>query len=358
MEGTHMNRKALWNAKGGETVQESKPTGCGQMARQALVIAGSIMGVVILIGAMVMPLCAQTYPNKAIRFILPMAPGGGADLVGRMIGPKLAERFGQPLVIENHAGAGGNVGYELVAKSRPDGYTMILATAGFTTTPSLYKKLNFDPIRDFVPITPVAQIPQVVFVRSDSPFKNLKELVEYAKANPGKLNNSTSGVGSTTHLAGELLNSLAKIKIVHVAYKGGGPALIALMGGEVDMMVIAAPGLKQQIEAGKVRALAVLSNKRLPYLPNVPTAKEAGIDNYEVTTWYGMLAPAATPRDIVNRWNEEWIKIAAMPDTMEKLQNAGYEVVSRTPEQFGEFIKAEIERWTKIVKEASIPTVD
>ena len=358
MEENVMNGRALWNANGGKTVPKRKPAGHGQAVRRTLMTAGATVVVAFLIGAMVVPLCAQTYPNKAIRFILPMAPGGGADLVGRMIGPKLAEQFGQSLVIENHAGAGGNVGYELVAKARSDGYTMVLATAGFTTTPSLYKKLNFDPIKDFAPITPVAQIPQVVFVRGDSPFKNLKELVEYAKANPGKLNHGTSGTGGINHLAGELLNSLAKIKIVHVAYKGGGPALIALMGGEVDMMVIAAPGLKQQIEAGKVRALAVLGNKRLPYLPNVPTAKEAGIDNYEVTTWYGMLAPAATPRDIVNRWNAEWIKIGAMPDTKEKLQNAGYEVVSRTPDQFTEFIKAEIERWTRIVKEANIPTVD
>ena len=198
----------------------------------------------------------------------------------------------------------------------------------------------------------------MLFVRPSLPVKNLKEFVEYAKANPGKLNYGSSGIGATTHLAAELLKSLAKINIVHVPYKGGGPALIGLMGGEIDMVVSATSAALPQIQAGKVRALAVLSNERLPSLPNVPTAKEAGIDNCEVTSWYGILAPAGTPRDIVNRLNAEWIKIAAMPDTKEKMQNAGFEPLSSTPEQFSEFLKTEIVRWAKVIKEANIPKID
>ena len=359
MEENVMNGKALWNAKGGKTVQERKPAGRSQVAQRALMTAGAIVGVGLLIGAMVVPLCAQTYPNKLIRFILPFATGGGADLVGRIIGQKLAERLGQPVVLENRAGAAGNLGYEFTAKAQPDGYTIVLVTAGFTTSPALYKKLNYDPIKDFAPIALVGETPTVVIVNPSLPVKNLKELVEYARANPGKLNHGSSGVGSSTHFAGELLNSLTKIKIVHVPYKGGGASLIGLMSGEVEVLVSPTSSSLSQIQAGKVRALAVLSNKRLPYLPNVPTAKEAGIDNYEVSTWYGMLAPVGTPRDIVNRLNAEVIRIAAMPDTIEKLQKAGVEPVSSiTPEQFSEFIKTEIERWGKVAKEANIPRID
>jgi tripartite-type tricarboxylate transporter receptor subunit TctC len=189
-------------------------------------------------------------------------------------------------------------------------------------------------------------------------FKGLKELVEYAKANPGKLNYGSAGIGSAGHLAGELFKSLAKINIVHVPYKGGGPALIGLMGGEIDMLLIVIPNAVPQIQAGKVRALAVLSPERVPSLPNVPTAKEGGMDNFETTTWYGILAPGGTPPDIVNRLNEEWIKIVAMPDTLEMMQKAGLEPLSSTPEQFAEFLKAEIVRWAKIIKEANITRLD
>ncbi len=354
MEENVMNGKALWNAKGGKTVQEHKPAGRGQVAQRALMTAGAIVGVVFLIGAMVVPLCAQTYPNKPRRFIVPYAAGGGADLVGRIIGQKLTERLGQPVLVENHGGAGGNLGIEIAAKARPDGYTIVLNSAALTTSPSLYKKVHYDPIKDFAPISPAAESPQVVLVRLSSPVKNLKEFVEYARANPGKLNYGSAGVGSTTHLAGELLNILAKMKIVHVPYKGTSQAMVGLISGEVDMVVIGPPAALPQIKAGKLRALAVLSKERLPSLPDVPTSKEAGIDNYEVTTWYGILAPAGTPRDIVNRLNAELIKIMAMPDTREKMQKAEFEPMSGTPEQFSEFLKAEIVRWARVIKEANL----
>ena len=301
---------------------------------------------------------ASDYPNKPIRFVVPFPPGSTLDTVGRIMGQKLAERLGQPVVIDNRPGAGGNVGYEFVAKAKPDGYTIVINSAGLAISPSLYKKLNFDPIKDLAPISLVAQIPIMVLVRPSLPVKSLKELVDYAKTNPGKLSFGTGGVGTGPHLAGELFKTLAKIDIVHVPYKGAGPAMMSMIGGEIDMMLIVVPTALPQIQAGKVRALAVLSNERFPSLPNVPTAKEAGIDNWEVAVWYGVLAPAGTPRDIVDRLSAEWTKIAAMPDTMEKMQSAEVEPISGTPEQFSAFLKAETVRWAKVIKEANILSID
>jgi tripartite-type tricarboxylate transporter receptor subunit TctC len=213
---------------------------------------------------------------------------------------------------------------------------------------------NNDPIKDFAPIFLAAQTPIVVLVRPSLPIKSLKELVEYAKANPGKLNFGTGGVGTATHLATELLKSVAKINIVHVPYKGTNQAMMGLIGGEVDMVLIVVPNAVPQIEAGKVRPLAVLSNERLTSLPNVPTIKEAGLENSEVIAWYGVVAPAGTPSDIINRLNGEWVKIAVMPDTKEKMRNVGVDPMSSTPEQFAEFLKAEIMRWAKVIKEANV----
>jgi tripartite-type tricarboxylate transporter receptor subunit TctC len=358
MEDNVMTEKALWNAKGGTTVQERKPAGRGQAMQRALMTAGAIVVAVLLIVAKVAPLCAQSYPNKPIRFILPMATGGTQDILGRIIGQKLAERLGQPVLPENRGGSGGNIGYEFAAKARPDGYTIVLGGTSLSISPSLYKKLNYDPIKDFAPISRVSQMPYLLIVRPSLPVKNLKELVAYAKANPGKLNYGSSGLGASAQLASELFTTLATINVMHVPYKGAAQMLIGLMGGEVDMLVIGPPAALSQIQAGKVRALAVMSEQRVPLLPNVPTIKEAGIDNCEVTAWYGILAPAGTPRDIVNRLNAEWIKIAAMPDTKELMQNAGFEPLSGTPEQFADFIKIETVRWAKVIKDANIMSIE
>jgi tripartite-type tricarboxylate transporter receptor subunit TctC len=310
--------------------------------------------VFLLVGAMVTPLYAQTYPNKPIRLILPFQPGGTTDIIGRIIGQKFAERLGQPVVPENRPGAGSNLGIELAAKARPDGYTIVLTSPALTVSPGLYKKLNYDPVKDLAPISMVVEGHYVLVIRPALPIKNLKELVEYAKANPGKLNYGSGGIGTAPHLAGEMLKSLAKIDIVHVPYKGANLAMIGMMGGEVDMVVIGITNAVPQIQAGKVKGLAVLSSARVPSLPDVPTAKEAGIDNFEVTSWYGLLAPAGTPRDIVNRLNAEWVRIAAEVDTKEKMQNAGFETISVTPEQFSEFIRKDIVRWGKVIKDANL----
>ena len=308
----------------------------------------------LLATAAASPANAQTYPNKPIRIILPMNPGGVTDILGRMMSQKLGERLGQPFVCENRPGAGGNIGLEMAARARADGYTIVLSPPAIVVSPSLYKKLNYDPIKDLAPISLVAEIPNVIVVRSSLPVNSLKEFVALAKANPGKINFGSGGLGTTNHLVGEILNNLAAIKIVHVPYKGVNQAMIAMMGGEVDMVAIGAPSSLPHIQAGKVKALAVLSDERLPSLPNVPTAKEAGIDNFEVSAWYGLLAPAGTPREIITRLNAEWVKIAAETDARETIKKIGFEPLSSTPEKFAEFIRTETVRWRKVIKEANL----
>ena len=320
-------------------------------------IVRAILIAFFLAGAMAAPLGAQTYPNKPVRLVLPFPPGGATDILGRIVGQALAERLGQPVVPENRPGSGSNIGIEIVAKAKPDGYTLLLAATPLAISPSLYKKLNFDTIKDLAPISLVGQIPNILVVRPALPVKTLKEFVAYAKAHPGKANYGSSGIGAPPHLAGELLRSLAKIDIVHVPYKGANQAMIGLMSGEVDMVVIGTPAALPQIQADKVRALAVLHDERLPSLPGVPTAKEAGIDHFVVTSWYGILAPSGTPRDIVNRLNAEWLKIAALPDTKEKMEKAGVDPLSSTPEKFAEFVKAETARWGKVIRESNV-TID
>jgi tripartite-type tricarboxylate transporter receptor subunit TctC len=322
----------------------------------------AIVGAFFLAGAMVAPLCAQTtstssgpaYPAKPVRLILPFPPGGPTDLLGRVIAQKLSDQLGQPVVVDNRGGAGGNLGVELAAKSPPDGYTLVLSSPLIAISPSLYVKLNYDPIKDLAPISLVAYIQNVMLVHPSVPAKTLKEFIQLARANPGKLNFGTGGTGTTTHLAAELLKVIAKIDMVHVPYKGTGLALIGLVGGQVDMLIMAAPAANSQIQAGKARALAVLSAKRVSELPNVPTAKEAGVDNFEVPIWYGILAPAATPRDIINRLNLELNKALAAPDVRERLKKVDVEPVTNTPQQFAEFIKAETVRYAKVIKAAGI----
>ena len=322
----------------------------------------AIVGAFFLAGAMVAPLCAQTtstssgqaYPAKPVRLILPFPPGGPTDLLGRVIAQKLSDQLGQPVVVDNRGGAGGNLGVELAAKSPPDGYTLVLSSPLIAISPSLYVKLNYDPIKELAPISLVAYIQNVMLVHPSVPAKTLKEFIQLARANPGKLNFGTGGTGTTTHLAAELLKVIAKIDMVHVPYKGTGLALIGLVGGQVDMLIMAAPAANSQIQAGKARALAVLSAKRVSELPNVPTTKEAGVDNFEVPIWYGILAPAATPRDIINRLNLELNKALAAPDVRERLKKVDVEPVTNTPQQFAEFIKAETVRYAKVIKAAGI----
>jgi tripartite-type tricarboxylate transporter receptor subunit TctC len=294
------------------------------------------------------------YPSKPIRFVLPFPAGGPTDILGRQIGQKLAEQMGQPIVPENRPGAGGNVGAEVAAKAAADGYTIVLCAPSIAISPSLYSKLNYDSIRDFAPISLVAQIPNVLLVHPSVPAKSLKELIQLARSHPGKLNFGSGGLGTSNHLGSEMLKSLARISMVHVPYKGSNQAMVAMIGGEVDMVVIGLPPTLPHIQSGRVRPLALLSAQRAPALPGVPTSREAGIANYEVTTWYGVLAPAGTPREIVRRLNTEWARAEAAADTRERMQGAGFEPMASSPEQFAEFIKTEMVRWAKVIKEANI----
>ena len=308
----------------------------------------------VLAAAAALPLHAQTYPSKPVRFILPFPPGGPTDILGRIIGQKLAPQLGQPVVAENRPGAGGNVGTEYAAKQPADGYAMVLASPSLSISPGLYSKLGYDPVRDFAPISLVAQTPNILLVHPSVPARTLKELVQLAKAHPGKLNFGSGGLGTSNHLGSEMLKGLTGIDMVHVPYKGSNEAMIGMIGGHVDMVVIGVPPTIPHIKAGRVRPLAVLAAQRLPYLPEVPTSKEAGVPNYEVITSYGILAPAGTPREVINRLNAEWIKIAALADTKERMGAAGFEPMTSTPEQYGEFIKTEMVRWAKVIKDANV----
>ena len=297
---------------------------------------------------------AQSFPAKTIRMILPFPPGGPTDLLGRAIAQKLSDQIGHPVIADNRPGAGGNLGLELAAKSPPDGYTIVLSSPLIALGPLLYSKLNYDPFKDLAPISQVAVIQNVLLVHPSVPAKTLKELVQLARRSPGKLNYGSGGVGTTTHLAPELLKSLEKINLVHVPYKGSGLALIGLIGGQVDLLIMAVPAASGQIQAGKVRALAVLAAQRSPVIPDVPTTKEAGVDNLEVPIWYGILAAAATPRDIIARLNSELTRALTSADLKERLAGAGIEPKTDTPEQFGNFIRSENARFAKVIKDAGI----
>jgi tripartite-type tricarboxylate transporter receptor subunit TctC len=297
---------------------------------------------------------AQSYPTKPIRLILPFPPGGPTDIAGRVIGQTLGEQLGQTVVPDNRAGATSNIGMELAARAAPDGYTLIFAGPPLAISPSLFAKLNYDAQKDFAPITLVAAMQNVMAAHNSVPAKTLKEFIQLARRNPGKLNFSSSGAGATNHLASELFRSMFGLKMVHVPYKGNAGALLALTSGEVDFGTYAVPPAIPPIKANKVRALAVLSDKRVAAIPEVPTAQEAGVDNFVMPLWYGILAPSATPRTIIDRLNSELHKALASPDLKERLANAGVEPLTNTPEQFAEFIKAETVRTAKIVKDAGI----
>jgi tripartite-type tricarboxylate transporter receptor subunit TctC len=298
--------------------------------------------------------CAQNYPAKPVRVIFPFPPGGPTDLLGRAVAQKLSDQTGQQFVADTRPGAGGNLGLELAAKSPPDGYTIVLSSPLVAISPSLYAKLNYDPAKDLAPISQIAVIQNVLLVHPSVPAKTLKELISLARRNPGKFTFGSGGIGTTTHLAPELLQSLAGIKMVHVPYKGSGQALVGMIAGEVDMLVMAVPAAAGQIHAGRARAIAVLSEQRSVVLPDTPTAAEAGLEHFEVPIWYGMLAPAATPHEIISRLNGELTKALSAPDLKERLAAAGIEPVTGTPEQFAAFIKSETARFAKVIKEAGI----
>jgi tripartite-type tricarboxylate transporter receptor subunit TctC len=315
---------------------------------------GRCVGILFVLCLAAVPAAqAQTYPTKPVRLILPFPPGGPSDILGRALSQKLSEQLGQQVIADNRPGAGGNLGLELAAKAPPDGYAIVLSSPLVALSPSLYSKLNYRQ-EDLTPISLVAIIQNVFLVHPSVPAKTLKELVQVARASPGKLNYGSGGVGTTTHLAPELFMSMSKTRMVHVPFKGSGLALLGLIAGQVDVLVMAVPAAEQQVKAGKARALAIVSEKRATPLPNVPTAKEAGFDNFVVDIWYGILGPAGLPPALVTRLNTEINKALAAPEMQEKLLAAGIQPVGNTPAQFAQFIKDETVRFEKVIREAGI----
>lgn len=293
---------------------------------------------------------AQGYPNQPIRFIVPYAAGGGVDMVARAIAPKLSERLGQSVVVDNRGGAGGNIGTELAAKTDPNGYTLVMGAAAFAINVSLYRKLPFDPVKDFVPVSLVAATPNILAVHPAVPAKSVRELIRLAKAKPESLNYASAGNGTTSHLAAELFKTMAGVNIVHIPYKGTSPAVVALLSGEVAIMLAPALTLLTHIKANKVRGLAVTGAKRSPAIPELPTVAESGLPGFEARQWYGVLAPAGTPKAIVTRLNSEIVGIVRSPEVTKRFLSEGSEPIGSTPEEFARYIKAEIAKWAKVVQ--------
>jgi tripartite-type tricarboxylate transporter receptor subunit TctC len=301
---------------------------------------------------------AQTYPDKPIRLVVPFSAGGTTDILARAVGQKLGEHLGQQVVVDNKPGAGGNIGSDIVAKSAPDGYTLVMGTVGtHAINASLYKKMPYDHIKDFVPVSLVALVPNILVVHPSVPANSVKELIAYAKANPGKLNFASSGNGTSIHLSGELFKTTAGVEMTHVPYKGSAPAVTDLLGGQVQLMFDNMPSALPHVKAGKLKALGVTTAKRFPAAPDIPTIAEAGVPGYEASSWFGVLAPAGTPKEIVNKLSSEIAKILQTPEIKERLLSQGAEPVGNTPDQFTAFIKAETAKWAKVVKESGA-TVD
>ena len=295
----------------------------------------------------------DNWPSKPIRMILPFPPGGGTDILGRLIADRLAANLGQPVVTENRGGAGGNVGAEAAARSAPDGYTIVLVAPSLAISPTLYSKLNYDPVKDLAPISLVATVPNVMITQPSLPG-DLKEFIALAKAKPGALNFGSGGAGTSNHLAGELFNLVAGTKLVHIPYKGVNLAMQDVLSGNVHLVFIGIPAAAPHIKAGRLRALAVVAPHRSPALPEVPTAAEAGLPDFEVTTWYGILAPAGTPRNVITRVNGELVKIMHAPELKEKLAATGTDPLTSTPEEFAAYIKREITKWGEVIRKAGV----
>ena len=307
-----------------------------------LILAGIAHGVI-----------AQSYPTKPVRFIVGFPPGGTNDIVARIIAPKMAEILGQQVVVDNRGGANTAIASELMVRAPADGYTILMNAPGHATNPSLIK-LKFDPIRDFAFITLIAESQNLLAVHPSFPPRTVKELIAFSKKHRGEINYGSSGIGTTVHLSAELFQHMTGIQWVHVAYKGGGPGLVALMSGEVSLYFGNVPTLIRQVRAGKLRGIAVTGPARSPAAPEFPTVQESGVPGYVVTTWYGLSAPARTPRPVIDRLNSAVVKAVNAPEVRERLTGLGASGVGNTPEQYAAFIHAEIDKWEKVIKAAGI----
>ena len=298
---------------------------------------------------------AQNYPAKSVRMVVPFAAGAGSnDIMARLVAQKLTDALGQQFVVDNRPGASGIIGTEIVAKAQPDGYTVLMMSLTFSVNPSLFSKLPYDTVRDFVPVTMVASAPLMLVVHPSIPVKSVQEFIAYAKANPGKLNFGSGGPGTTPHLAGEMIKTMAGVQMTHIPYKGGAPALTDLVGGQIQFMLENIPGTLPFAKAGKLRALAVTDLKRSPLLPELPTLDESGLKGYQIVGWNGLFVPAGTPQAVVNKLQSEVAKALTLADVKERLSVMGADGVGDTPQHFAAFIKAEIPKWAKVVKDAGL----
>jgi tripartite-type tricarboxylate transporter receptor subunit TctC len=297
---------------------------------------------------------AQSYPTKPIRMIVPFVPGGNTDIIARVYAPKMAEFLGQQIVIENRGGAGGVIGTEVVARAAPDGYMLVMVSAGHTINPAMIKKLPYDSVKDFAPISMIADVPTAFVVHPSLPAKNVREFIAIARSRPGEINYSTAGRGTVGHLAAELLSSMAKIKLVHVPYKGTGQAMVDLVAGHVQMQFASMPAAIQQVRTGRLRMIGQTGKERSAAAPGIPTLQESGLPGFVVSSGFGLFAPAGTPRTIIDRIHSALVKALNNPAVKESLAKQGAEVVASTPEEYDQFNRAEIAKWIKVVAEAGI----
>jgi tripartite-type tricarboxylate transporter receptor subunit TctC len=296
----------------------------------------------------------DAYPNKPVRMVLPFPPGGVTDLLARAVAEKLAPRLGQPVIVDNKPGAGTVLASDLVARAPADGYTLLMAASSLGTAPLIYEKVGYDAIKSFTPVTQVASVVHVLVVNPQVPVNSVKELIAYAKANPGKVNYSSTGTGTSTHLEGELLKSMAGIYMVHIPYRGSGPALIDLVSGQVSVMIDAYGSSSPFIKAGKLRALAVTTAKRSQSVPELPTMHESGLPGYEAMPWLGLVAPAGTPQPVVDRLHREVAKVLEDPEIRAKFKGWGLDIIGNTPAEFASFIQRDIRQWERVIKGANI----
>ena len=319
------------------------------MNRTVNVIAG------LLAAALAGSAQGQAFPSKPIKLVIPFVAGGSSDIVGRAIGSKFQEYLGQPAIVENRPGANGAIAAEFVAKADPDGYTILVGSIGvFSINNALFKDLRYNAVRDFAPITLAVTTPNILITRPDLPAGSMKELVEFAKKNPGRLSYCSSGTGSSDHLTGEVFKQGAGIFAVHVPYRGGAGCQTDIMGSQVDVSFQNMGAVTNYIKAGRMKALAVTAAARHPQLPNVPTTAEAGFPDLVVTSWQAVAAPAKTPRDVVAKLNEATVRALRSPEVRERMNQIGFDVVAGTPEEFGQFMKAELDRWTRVVERGGI----
>jgi tripartite-type tricarboxylate transporter receptor subunit TctC len=307
----------------------------------------------LLLGCLPLTMPAQgVYPNKPIRMIVPYPPGGPTDVLGRIVAQKLSESLGQQVVVENRPGASGMIGSELVAKAAPDGYTLLTNASIHVINPSLYPKMNFDALRDFVPVSLIAQVPLILVVHPGLPAQSVQELIALGKAQPNRLNFGSSGNAAAPHLAGESFKIATGVQMQHVPYKGSAPALTDLIGGQVQLIFDSMPSAMPHVKSGKIRALAVTTAKRSPAVPDLPTVAESGVPGFDISTWYGVWAPAGTPKEIVNRVAAEMAKALQQAAVRERLAALGAEPVGNTPDEFAAYCQAELAKWAKIVRES------